>query len=182
MSRIGKLPIALPAGTEVRIEGSTISVKGPKGALSRGIASGVQVVRTGSELRVEKLDAASEDRQVRANYGLMRALINNMVVGVTKGFERKLEIQGVGFKSEVKGKSLILSLGFSHQVEFPFPDGISVEVEKGTKLTVKGCDKQVVGETATQLKKLRAPDSYKGKGVRFEGEHIRLKPGKTAKK
>jgi len=179
MSRIGKMPIVLPAGTDVLVEGDSISLKGPKGALSRAIASGVRIERTGAVLKVER---TGEDRQTRSNHGLMRALINNMVTGVTKGFERKLEIQGVGFKSEVKGKSLLLSLGFSHQIDFPFPPGIVIEVEKGTKLTVKGCDKEAVGETASKLKELRPPDSYKGKGLRFEGEKIRLKPGKTAKK
>lgn len=179
MSRIGKMPISLPAGTDVRVEGNTISLKGPKGSLSRPIASGVRIERDGAQLKVVR---EGEDRQARANHGLVRALVNNMVTGVTKGFERKLDIQGVGFKSEIKGKSLILSLGFSHQIDFPFPDGIAIEVDKGTKLTVKGCDKEAVGQTASKLKELRPPDSYKGKGVRYEGEKIRLKPGKTAKK
>jgi large subunit ribosomal protein L6 len=138
------------------------------------------VERTGNELRVLR---AGEDRQARANHGLVRALLSNMVVGVTKGFERRLDIQGVGFKSEVKGKALVLSLGYSHQVEFPFPAGVTIDVvDKGVKLVVKGCDREAVGQTAAQLKMLRPPDSYKGKGVRYEGETIRLKQGKTAKK
>ena len=117
-----------------------------------------------------------------SNHGLTRALLSNMVNGVTKGFERKLEIQGVGFKSELKGKTLVLSLGYSHSIEFPFPAGVTIEVDKGTKLTIKGSDRRAVGETAAKLRSLRSPDSYKGKGVRNEGEHIKLKAGKTAKK
>ncbi len=179
MSRIGKLPIALPAGVSVVMAGSKLTVKGPKGELNQVMPVGVSIVQEGGVLTVARVD---ETRQVRANHGLARSLLNNMVGGVTKGFERKLEIQGVGFKGEIKGKSLLLSLGYSHQIDFPFPAGVTIEVDKLTKLTVKGSDKQVVGETAAKLRALRSPDSYKGKGVRFDGEHIKLKAGKTAKK
>ncbi len=179
MSRIGKLPIALPAGVTFSVAGSKVTVKGPKGELSQVFPVGVSIVQEGSVVTVARQD---ESRQVRSNHGLARSLFNNMVGGVTKGFERKLEIQGVGFKGEIKGKSLLLSLGYSHQIDFPFPAGVTIEVDKLTKLTVKGSDKQVVGETAAKLRALRAPDSYKGKGVRFDGEHIKLKAGKTAKK
>jgi len=180
MSRIGKLPIAVPAGVEVSISDDTIRLKGPKGELRRPIVAGVSIERVGSDIAVKRIN---EDAQARANHGLMRALVRNMMVGVTKGFERKLDIQGVGFKSEAKGSALLLSLGYSHQIEFPFPAGIKIDVEeKGTRLVVKGCDKEAVGETAAKLKRLRPPDSYKGKGVRFEGENIKLKQGKTAKK
>lgn len=179
MSRIGKLPISLPAGVTVSVDGGAVRVKGPKGELSQGMATGVEIAVDGGVLKVIRRD---DSRQSRANHGLTRALLNNMVTGVTKGFERKLDIQGVGFKSEVKGKTLVLSLGYSHQVEYPFPPGITIEVEKGTKLTVKGSDRQLVGETAADLRGLRSPDSYKGKGVRFDGEYIKLKAGKTAKK
>lgn len=179
MSRIGKLPITLPAGVSVTAGDGALQVKGPKGELSAKLATGVSIEQNGSVLEVKRVD---DSRQVRSNHGLTRALLNNMVQGVTKGFERKLDIQGVGFKSEVKGKTLNLSLGYSHAVEFPFPAGITIEVEKGTKLVVKGADKQVVGETAARLRQLRSPDSYKGKGVRYEGEYVRLKAGKTAKK
>lgn len=180
MSRIGKLPIAVPAGVEVSVSSDTIRLKGPKGELHRPIVAGVSIERVGSDIAIKR---ASEDAQTRANHGLMRALVRNMMVGVTKGFERKLDIQGVGFKSEVKGNALLLSLGYSHQIEFPFPLGIKIDVEeKGTRLVVKGCDKEAVGETAAKLKRLRPPDSYKGKGIRFEGETIQLKQGKTAKK
>lgn len=179
MSRIGKLPIALPSGVIITQAEGQVKVKGPKGELSLALPSGVALHQEGSTLTVVRAD---DGRQNRSNHGLARALVNNMVTGVTKGFERKLEIQGVGFKSEVKGKSLNLSLGYSHAIEFPFPAGITIDVEKGTKLSVKGADRQLVGETASKLISLRSPDSYKGKGVRNEGEHIKLKAGKTAKK
>lgn len=179
MSRIGKLPVALPAGVSVSVTDGVMKVKGPKGELTQQLATGVTLVQEGASIAVQRAD---DSRQVRANHGLTRALLNNMVTGVTKGFERKLDILGVGFKGEVKGKMLVLALGYSHPVEFPFPEGITIEVEKGTKLTVKGFDRQVVGETASRLRQLRLPDSYKGKGVRYEGEHIKLKAGKTAKK
>ena len=179
MSRIGKLPVALPAGVSVSVTDGVMKVKGPKGELTQALATGVTLVQEGNTVSVKRAD---DSRQLRANHGLTRALLNNMVTGVTKGFERKLDILGVGFKGEVKGKMLVLALGYSHPVEFPFPDGITIEVEKGTKLTVKGFDRQVVGETASRLRQLRLPDSYKGKGVRYEGEHIKLKAGKTAKK
>lgn len=179
MSRIGKLPVTLPSGVTVNVADGVVRVKGPKGELSQRVASGVTFQQEGSLLKIVRAD---DSRQVRANHGLTRALVNNMVQGVTKGFERKLEIQGVGFKSEVKGKAIVLSLGYSHTIEFPFPPGVTIDVEKGTKLTIKGSDRQVVGETAAKLRALREPDSYKGKGVRNEGEHIKLKAGKTAKK
>lgn len=179
MSRIGKLPVALPAGVTVNVEDGVVRVKGPKGELSQRMAAGVTLNQDAGVLTVRRAD---ESRQVRSNHGLTRALVNNMVQGVTKGFERKLDIQGVGFKSEVKGKTIVLSLGYSHTIEFPFPPGITIDVEKGTKLTIKGSDRQVVGETAAKLRSLREPDAYKGKGVRNEGEHIKLKAGKTAKK
>jgi len=179
MSRIGKLPIVVPAGVSISQGDGEIKVKGPKGELSQRLAVGVQVQQEGNVLRVVRAD---DSRQVRANHGLARALVNNMVTGVTKGFERRLEIQGVGFKSEVKGKSLVLSLGYSHVIDFPFPTGITIEVDKGTKLVVKGSNRQTVGETAAKLRAFRSPDSYKGKGVRNDGEHIKLKAGKTAKK
>ncbi len=179
MSRIGKLPVPVPAGVTISVSNGLLAVKGPKGELTQALAGGVAVVQDAGVARVTR---ENETRQVRANHGLTRALLNNMVKGVTTGFERKLDIQGVGFKSEVKGTTLVLSLGYSHQIEFPFPVGISITVEKGTKLSIKGSDRQVVGETAAKLKAFRPPDAYKGKGVRYEGEHIKLKAGKTAKK
>jgi large subunit ribosomal protein L6 len=179
MSRIGKLPVPVPAGVTISVSNGLLVVKGPKGELMQSLAGGVAVVQDAGVARVTR---ENESRQVRSNHGLTRALLNNMVKGVTTGFERRLDIQGVGFKSEVKGATLVLSLGFSHQIVFPFPVGISITVEKGTKLSIKGSDRQVVGETAAKLKAFRPPDAYKGKGVRYEGEHIKLKAGKTAKK
>jgi large subunit ribosomal protein L6 len=179
MSRIGKLPITVPAGVTVTVTGGEVRVTGPKGELAQRLASNVSLVSQGSVVTVER---HGEDRQTRSNHGLTRALVSNMVKGVTTGFERRLDILGVGFKSEVKGKSLSLSLGYSHSIDFPFPPGITIEVEKGTKIIVKGSDRQVVGETAAKLIAFRPPDSYKGKGVRNEGQHIKLKAGKTAKK
>jgi large subunit ribosomal protein L6 len=179
MSRIGKLPIAVPAGVTVSVADGQVRVKGPKGELAQRLVSGVSIVHEAGSVKVVRQD---DERQTVSNHGLARALLNNMVTGVTTGFERRLDIIGVGFKSEVKGKTLNLSLGYSHQIEFPFPPGITIEVEKGTKISVKGSDRQIVGETASKLIALRPPDSYKGKGVRNEGQHIKLKAGKTAKK
>ncbi len=179
MSRIGKLPVVVPAGVTVSTGSNEIRVKGPKGELVQGLATGVKLVQEGDQMKVVRVD---DERQSRSNHGLTRALLNNMVTGVTKGYERKLMITGVGFKGEIKGKTLVLALGYSHPIEFPFPPGISIEVEKATTLIVKGADRQLVGETASKLRSLRSPDAYKGKGVRFENEHVRLKAGKTAKK
>lgn len=179
MSRVGKLPIAIPAGVTVSLGANEIKVKGPKGELAQQLATGVKVIQEANTLKVVR---DNDERQSRSNHGLTRALVANMVTGVTKGYDRRLTIMGVGFKGEVKGKTLVLSLGYSHQIEFPFPDGITVEVDKGTTLVIKGNNRQVVGETAAKLRALRSPDAYKGKGIRNEGEHIRLKAGKTAKK
>lgn len=179
MSRIGKLPIPLAPQTTAVVDGARIRVKGPKGELSRVLPVGVVVRQEGNTLFVARDD---DSRQNRSNHGLARALVANMVKGVGTGFERRLEVLGVGFKGELKGRTLNLSLGFSHVVEFPLPEGISVDVEKGTKFVVRGADRELVGETAARLRRLRSPDSYKGKGVRFDGEKVRIKAGKTAKK
>jgi len=179
MSRIGKLPIAIPAGVTVSSGEGQVRVKGPKGELIQHLAGGVTLVQESGSLKIVRND---DERQTRSNHGLVRALVAGMVTGVTKGFERRLSITGVGFKGEVKGKSLTLNLGYSHPVEFAFPPGITIDVEKATTLIVKGADRQLVGETAAKLRGLRSPDSYKGKGIRYENEHVRLKAGKTAKK
>jgi len=179
MSRIGKQPVAIPAGVSFSTVGGAFSVKGPRGELSQSLAMRVVIAQSGETLVVTRVD----DSQVaRSNHGLTRALLANMVTGVTKGFERRLDIQGVGFKAEAKQGAIHLALGYSHPIEFPFPAGITIDVEKGTKLVVKGCDRQVVGETVAKLIALRPPDSYKGKGIRSEGQQIKLKAGKTAKK
>lgn len=179
MSRIGKKPVSLPKGVTVVTSESSVRVKGPKGELERHVAHGVSFSQEGEVLNVLR---ENEEATVRANHGLMRALVANMVQGVTLGFSRQLEIHGVGFKAEVKGKTLVLNLGFSHQIVYPFPSGITVDVEQNTKLAVKGIDKELVGQVAAELRGLRPPDSYKGKGIRFQGERVRLKAGKAAQK
>lgn len=179
MSRIGKKPVALPKGVTVVASDGMVRVKGPKGELQRQVVRGISFSQEGDVLSVLR---ESEDASVRSNHGLMRALVANMVQGVTQGFTRNLEIQGVGFKAEVKGETLVLNLGFSHQILYPFPAGIKVDVEQSTKLAVKGIDKELVGQVAAELRGLRPPDSYKGKGVRYQGERVRLKAGKAAQK
>ena len=179
MSRIGRKPVKLPKGVVVDASDSSIAVKGPKGELRRGVARGISFAQSGDVVNVLRV---GEDASVRANHGLMRALLANMVQGVHQGFTRQLEIQGVGYKAERKGNTLVLNLGFSHQVVYPFPQGIVVDVEQNTKLAVKGIDKELVGQVAAELRGLRPPDSYKGKGIRFQGERVRLKAGKAAQK
>lgn len=179
MSRIGKQPIAVPAGVSVSTGAAGIVVKGPKGELTQKLATGVKIVQEAGSVSVVR---ENDERQSRSNHGLVRALLANMVTGVSKGYERRMTITGVGFKGEIKGKNLVLALGYSHVVDVPFPTGITLEVEKLTTLVIKGSDKQLVGETAAKLRSLRAPDAYKGKGIRNEGEKIKLKAGKTAKK
>jgi large subunit ribosomal protein L6 len=179
MSRIGKKPVKLPKGVTVVANDGLLVVKGPKGELQRGIARGIEFSQEGDVVQVTR---TSDEAPISANHGLMRALLANMVQGVTQGFARQLEIHGVGFKAEVKGKSLVLNLGFSHQVVYPFPPGITVDVEQNTRLSVKGIDKELVGQVAAELRGLRPPDSYKGKGIRYQGERIRLKAGKAAQK
>ena len=179
MSRIGKLPIEIPAGVKVAIQDAQIKVDGPKGSLARPIMEGVNVTQEGSALIVTR---PNDSIKSRAAHGLTRTLINNMVVGVTKGFERALEINGVGYRAEVKGDVLNLTLGYSHPIAFQLPTGITVEVEKMTKLLVKGIDKEVVGQTAAKIRDFRGPEPYKGKGVKYADETILRKAGKTGKK
>ncbi len=177
MSRIGNKPIALPSGVSVQIGTGSIEVKGGKGTLSRQILDGITVREEDNTLFVER---ANDTRQQRAFHGLTRALIANMVHGVSVGFERKLEIQGVGYKADVSGKKLVLNLGYSHPIDFPIPQGISIAVDRGVRVSVSGIDKEKVGQVAAEIRGFRPPDSYKGKGVRYEGEHVRLKAGKSA--
>jgi len=179
MSRIGKLPIEIPAGVKVAINDSVIKVDGPKGSLARLIMEGVSVAQEGSALVVTR---PNDSIKSRAAHGLTRTLINNMVVGVTKGFDRALEINGVGYRAEVKGDVLNLTLGYSHPIAFQLPEGITVEVEKMTKLLVKGIDKEMVGQTAAKIRDFRGPEPYKGKGVKYADETILRKAGKTGKK
>jgi len=178
MSRIGKLPIPVPANVDVTIDGQSISVKGPKGTLSHTVAEPITVAREDGVLTVTRPD---DERRNRALHGLTRSLVNNLVVGVTEGYEKKLEIHGVGYRVQLKGSDLEFSLGFSHPVKVSPPEGITFAVEAPTRFSVQGIDKQRVGEVAANIRKLRKPDPYKGKGVRYAGEKIRRKVGKTGK-
>ena len=180
MSRIGRLPIAVPGGVDVSIDGRTVNVKGPKGALSHTVAAPITVERAeDGTLQVQRPD---DERQSRALHGLSRTLLNNLVVGVTAGYEKKLEIHGVGYRVVLKGTSLEFALGFSHPVTVPAPDGITFTVEAPTRFVVSGIDKQQVGEIAANIRKIRKPEPYKGKGVRYSGEKVLRKAGKTGKK
>jgi len=177
MSRIGNKPIALPSGVSVQLASDSIEVKGGKGKLSRQLLDGITVREEDNTLYVAR---ANDTRQQRAFHGLSRALIANMVQGVSAGFERKLEIQGVGYKADVAGNKLVLNLGYSHPIDYPIPQGISIAVDRGVRLSVTGIDKEQVGQVAAEIRGYRPPDSYKGKGVRYEGEYVRLKAGKSA--
>jgi large subunit ribosomal protein L6 len=179
MSRIGKLPIEIPKGVKVLYSDSRLSVEGPKGNLSRTIMEGVSLELSATTILVTRADDGIRSRSA---HGLTRTLVNNMVTGVTKGFETALEISGVGYRAEVKGDVLNLSLGYSHPINFQLPVGISVEVEKMTKVFVKGIDKELVGQTSAKIRSFRGPEPYKGKGIRYAGEVILRKAGKTGKK
>ncbi len=178
MSRIGKLPVAIPAGVKVSLAGTKMTVQGPKGTLSQELHERMSIAVETDQIIVARPSDAKEDT---ALHGLTRALINNMVVGVTTGFQRDLEINGVGYRAEISGKVLTLSLGYSHPVVYELPEGISVEVEKQTKLSVKGIDKQLVGSAAAKIRSFRKPEPYKGKGVKYADERILRKAGKAGK-
>ncbi|MBI2346139.1 MAG: 50S ribosomal protein L6 [Deltaproteobacteria bacterium] len=177
MSRIGKQPIIIPDKVAVQVADGNVTVKGPGGTLTRQLHPLLAVAADGKQLVVTRRD---ETRLARSVHGLTRTLLHNMVVGVTGGFKRELDIIGVGYRAEVKGKALQLALGFSHPVLFPIPEGIKVQVDKQTHLTILGADKEMVGEMAAKLRRLRAPEPYKGKGVRYTDEVIRKKVGKAA--
>ena len=178
MSRIGRLPVAIPSGVDIAIEGQTVKVKGPKGELQVLVTEPIMVAQTEDGLEVQRPD---DERESRSLHGLTRSLINNMVVGVTDGYQKKLEIHGTGYRVLDKGGSLEFALGYSHPIVIEAPEGISFVVENPTRFAVQGIDKQLVGETAANIRKLRRPDPYKGKGVRYEGEQIRRKVGKAGK-
>jgi large subunit ribosomal protein L6 len=178
MSRIGRLPIPVPSGVDVAIDGQAVSVKGPKGSLSLTVAEPISVAREDAVIKVSR---PSDEGKVRALHGLSRTLIANMVTGVTQGYSKTLEIVGVGYRVQAKGKNLEFSLGFSHPVVVEPPEGISFRVEAPTRFVVEGIDKQLVGEIAARIRKLRKPDPYKAKGVRYQGEVIRRKVGKAGK-
>jgi large subunit ribosomal protein L6 len=180
MSRIGKKAVNLPAGVEVKVdENNLVSVKGPKGELQEQVSKRIKIEMNDGILSVTR---SSDDKESRSQHGLARSLINNMVVGVTSGFEKKLQLVGVGYKAEKKGKVLAMSLGYSHPVELEDPDGITTEVTTPTEIIVKGIDKAVVGNYAANIRAWRKPEPYKGKGVRYSDEKIRRKEGKAGKK
>ncbi len=178
MSRIGKKPVVIPAGVTVAIDNTTVTVKGPKGELTRTFSELLTIKEEGSEINVVRNDESVESN---AQQGLVRTLINNMVVGVSEGFEKKLELTGVGYRAALKGKDLDLSLGYSHPVVYPAPENIEFVVPDNTHITVKGISKEQVGQVAAEIRMKRPPEPYKGKGIHYEGEHIRRKLGKAAK-
>ena len=180
MSRIGKMPVAIPKGVEIKAEADRVRVKGPKGELVSAIPTGLSVAVADGQVKIAR---SNDEPHTRACHGLLRSLVANSVEGVTKGFSRELEISGVGYKAEVKGKSVVFSLGYSHPVDFPIPEGIAVAVDaKAGKMTVSGADKQKVGQTAAEIRKLRVPDPYKAKGIKYANEVIRRKVGKAGGK
>jgi large subunit ribosomal protein L6 len=177
VSRIGKKPIAVPDGVTIDVKPGAVSVKGPKGELSQAVSPDMKVIQENGTLTVERPTDRGEHR---ALHGLTRSLIANMVVGVTEGYEKRLEIQGVGYRARLQGKALELSVGYSHPVSITAPDGIEFEVPQPTQVIVRGIDKQLVGEIAARIRRSRPPEPYKGKGIRYAGEHVRRKVGKRA--
>ena len=177
MSRIGKAPITVPAGVDVKVDGRHISVTGPKGTLERQIPGTITVSQDGDTLTVER---PNDENKVKAMHGLTRSLVNNMVIGVTEGYERTLELVGVGYRAAMKGQALSMQLGFSHDVDIKPPAGVTFAVPKQTEIKISGIDKQLVGETAARIRRIRPPEPYKGKGVRYAGEHVARKVGKRA--
>jgi large subunit ribosomal protein L6 len=178
MSRIGKRPITIPAKVQVAIDGTKVVVKGPKGELSRNLPVNVTVSQEGEILQVTRRDETRTSRQL---HGLSRTLVANMVEGVSQGFQRRLEIQGVGYRAQVQGRNLVLNMGYSHQVQIVPPEGIQFAVEGTTNVIVSGYDKEIVGNTAAKIRAVRPPEPYKGKGIRYAGEVVRRKAGKTGK-
>jgi large subunit ribosomal protein L6 len=177
MSRIGKQPIPIPQGVKVQIEGDLVRAEGPKGKLTQPVPSGLRAAVDNGRVVITR---AGDDRRVRALHGLTRALMANMVHGVLAGFEKKLEIIGIGYRAQLQGRNIQLALGYSHPVIFPLPETITAEIDKQTLITVRGPDKALVGQTAAKLRALRNPDPYKGKGIRYAGEVVRRKVGKKA--
>jgi large subunit ribosomal protein L6 len=178
MSRIGKLAVPVPSGVDVSIEGNHVAVKGPKGSLERDFAPELRIVQEDGELRVER---PSDEKRSRELHGLSRTLLANMVVGVTDGFRKGLEITGVGYRAQLVGRKLQLNLGYSHPVEIDPPEGVTFELENPTRLAVVGIDKELVGHVAARVRSMRKPEPYKGKGVRYAGEVVRRKAGKAGK-
>jgi len=179
VSRIGKKPISLPAGVKVTVDGNTVTVQGPKGTLTQALPEEITITQEDNQILVQR---ANDDKQQRSFHGLSRALIANMVEGVTNGFEKKLELVGVGYRAQMQGKKLVISIGFSHPVEVDAPEGIEFEVPAPTRITIRGIDKQLVGNTAAHIRAIRKPEPYKGKGIKYENEYIRRKAGKAGAK
>ena len=179
MSRIGKRPIPIPSKVTVNIKGQHVTVKGPKGTLERVLSDKVKVAQQGDNIEVQRQDESRISRQL---HGLSRTLVANMVEGVSQGYSKQLSIQGVGYRAQVKGKKLILNVGYSNPVEIDPPEGIQLAVEKNTQVTVSGINKEIVGNVAAQIRAVRPPEPYKGKGIRYQGEFVRRKAGKAGKK
>jgi large subunit ribosomal protein L6 len=179
MSRIGKRPITIPSKVEVNIDGSSVNVKGPKGNLSRQLPDLVTITKEGEELKVVR---DNDSRKARERHGLSRTLVANMIEGVSQGFEKKLQIQGVGYRAQAQGSKLTLNVGYSKPVEMQMPEGISVAVNSNTEVVVTGIDKELVGNVAAKIRAVRPPEVYKGKGIRYLGEYVRRKVGKSGKK
>jgi large subunit ribosomal protein L6 len=177
MSRIGKQPIPIPKGVKVQIEGEVVRVEGPRGKLTQAVPAGLRAAIDDGRMVITR---QGDDRRARALHGLTRALMANMVTGVQQGFEKKLEIVGIGYRAQIQGRNIQLALGYSHPVVFPLPETITAEIDKQTLITVRGPDKALVGQTAAKLRALRQPDPYKGKGIRYAGEIVRRKVGKKA--
>lgn len=178
MSRIGRQPIAVPAGVDVKIDGSTVTVKGPKGTLTRTVHSNMSVAMDDGEIKVTRPDESNLNKSL---HGLTRTLIHNMIIGVTEGYSKELEVNGVGYRAAKQGKDLVLNIGFSHQVIMPEIDGISIEVPNPNKIVISGPDKQMVGQFAAEVREKRPPEPYKGKGIKYVDEHVRRKEGKAGK-
>ncbi len=178
MSRVGKSPITLPKGVECRLDGSTVIVKGPKGELSREVSPEISISQENGQVTLTR---PTDNPRHRAIHGLTRALIANMVAGVSEGFSRTLEMQGVGYRAQMQGKDLVLAIGYSHPVTVPPPDNIQFEVDGTSKIIVKGINKEQVGQVAADVRKIRPPEPYKGKGIRYAGEYVRRKAGKAGK-
>ncbi len=178
MSRIGRKPIAIPAGVDVKVNGAEVTVKGPKGTLTQSFSERMTIKVEGSEILVTR---PSDDKDDRALHGLTRTLVSNMVIGVTEGFKKELEVNGVGYRVQKQGKNLVMNLGYSHQVIMPEIDGITIDVPNPNAIVISGADKQMVGQFAAEVREKRPPEPYKGKGIKYVGEHIRRKEGKAGK-
>src|SRR5881409_1007827 len=177
MSRIGRKPVSIPPGVKVNLDGAVVRAEGPKGKLMQPVPAGLSAKLENNQLVISR---SGDDRKIRALHGLTRALVANMVTGVKDGFERKLDIVGIGYRAQMQGKAIQLALGYSHPVIFPLPDGVTAEIEKQVSITLRGADKDLLGQTAANLRALRKPDPYKGKGVKYADEVIRRKVGKKA--